>query len=88
MKMVWATILVPSVCLYDPKHPSYWPNAYEPVSAFGILTLAQGFIHTWGALAAIRFLLGAFEGLMLPSTLFRKETPLCLYRNSRLPNNL
>ena len=38
--------------------------------AFGILTIAQGFIHTWGQLAILRVFLGVFEGALLPATLF------------------
>jgi hypothetical protein len=41
-------------------------------SAFGVLTIAQGFIQDWGSLAALRVLLGVFEGALLPSTLFRE----------------
>ncbi|KAK5168292.1 uncharacterized protein LTR77_006861 [Saxophila tyrrhenica] len=37
---------------------------------FGVLTIAQGFIHSWGALAALRVMLGVFEGALLPATLF------------------
>ena len=41
-------------------------------SGFGVITIAQGFIHNWESLAALRILLGIIEGLLLPSTLFRK----------------
>ena len=41
-------------------------------SAFGILTIAQGFIHSWGQLAVLRVFLGVFEGALLPATLFCK----------------
>lgn len=39
---------------------------------FGVITVAQGFIHDWGSLAALRAILGLFEGALLPGTLFRK----------------
>lgn len=39
-------------------------------SAFGVLTIAQGFIHTWQQLAILRVFLGLFEGALLPATLF------------------
>lgn len=37
---------------------------------FGVVTIAEGFIHNWGSLVALRLLLGAFEGALLPGTLF------------------
>ena len=37
---------------------------------FGVITIAQGFIHNWPSLAILRAVLGLFEGALLPGTLF------------------
>ena len=34
--------------------------------AFGLITLGGGFIHTYGALVALRLILGLFEGCLFP----------------------
>ena len=72
MKIFGASVMTPTVVLYVYLPAICRPRAYGFDSAFGLFTLSQGFIQSWGALAAIRFMLGLFEGLMLPSTLFRK----------------
>ena len=40
------------------------------VVIFGIITLGQGFVHSWGALLVCRLLLGIFEGAFIPVGIF------------------
>ena len=58
--------LAPEATLCDSK------LTMDQSSMFGVVTIAQGFIHNWGSLIALRLLLGAFEGALLPGTLFCK----------------
>lgn len=37
---------------------------------WGVITLCQGFVNTWGELALCRALLGLLEGALVPSAMF------------------
>ncbi|KAF2158673.1 hypothetical protein M409DRAFT_30836 [Zasmidium cellare ATCC 36951] len=40
------------------------------VCLWGVITIGQGFVHSWGALLACRFLLGLCEGGLIPSAIY------------------
>ncbi|KAJ9615185.1 hypothetical protein H2200_001259 [Cladophialophora chaetospira] len=40
------------------------------VVAWGVVTIGQGFCHSWGALLACRILLGFFEGGIIPGSIY------------------
>ncbi|CAM1505060.1 Fc.00g106970.m01.CDS01 [Cosmosporella sp. VM-42] len=59
---------VPSNMLIRRLRPSFYLSAL--MFCWGVINMCMGFVHSYGALVALRFLLGAFEAGVLPGIIY------------------
>jgi MFS family permease len=63
--------------------PMVRPSIYIPLvtCAWGLMSMAQGFLHTYPSIMVVRFFIGILEGPFLPGVMFLLS---CWYKKEEL----
>jgi MFS family permease len=75
----YASIDIPAMWLSRKLGPAFWIGSIG--LAWSVITIGQGFVHSWASLAVCRILLGFLEGGLVPGVLYLMS---CWYRRHEI----